>query len=148
MRHPSLAKAKSSAKATSVATLLRATKVEQGTQQHNEVLDVPASQATEPIHAAFPPVGEPLLDNQPKDHNLKTIFEWVNTVKRCLPAKDKVRLDDTIQEVADIWEAMETNQQPNLVTIATHWGLPHPIAKKTRPQGLLQVIAVATFLSS
>ena len=99
-------------------------------------------------HPAFQPSASPLSDSCPSGHQLKCIQDWIAEVSKHLPRSSKEGLQCKIEEVDRIWHEMTTELRPDLVDLAAQWGLPKEIATKARPNGLLQIIAVATFLSA
>ena len=99
-------------------------------------------------HVAFVPKGKPLESAFPPGHQVRVVAQWIEESSKFLPRSSKDMFQSYSSELQALWESMGEDSKPNLVDLAKQWGLPPDLASKIKPNGLLQIIALAAVLSA
>jgi hypothetical protein len=99
-------------------------------------------------HPMFKPKNDPLAVTSPSGPLPKQIAAWVNEVIEGLTKDSQKELRTNLEEAERVWNRIAIALRPDLGKLATQWGLPEKIASKAKPEGLLQIVAIASYLAA
>ena len=99
-------------------------------------------------HPMFKPKNDPLAVTSPSGPLPKQITAWVNEIIEGLSKGGQSELRTNLKEAELVWSRIATALRPDLGKLATQWGLPEKIASKAKPEGLLQIVAIASYLAA